>query len=253
MKFLLHYAKKINIIPSDPFKIAEISTAGCRPPNKYSKESRIYSKEEMNDFFEALHEEIIKFKGCTDMHGIYLLFYKGIRIAELAAIRLCDIDFDLKQIYIHRMETVLEGDDGNGYITVVDYGKKRSPYAMRWLNLTDDEIKLIKEVISINERFGYEDEDFLFLDSDGRTKVREFDNRIRKLCRQIGMEEKSAHDIRRTAASHLNAIGFSDEYIMEYLGHKDIETTRGYIYDTKSDKENRNLLTKAHAQLNIKF
>lgn len=253
LKNMLHYCKKIGLIQIDPFVTAEISTNGCRPPNKQKKEERIYFENEINQMFDALHNEILNYEDCTDMHGIYLLFYKGIRIAELAAIRLCDIDFEHKQIYIHRMETVLEDENGKAYITVVDYGKKRSPYAIRWLSLTDSEIDLIKEVISINEKFGYKDKDFLFLDRDGRTKVREFDNRIRKMCGIIGIKAKSAHDIRRTVASFMREAGFSDEYIRDYLGHRDVSTTQGYFYDTKTEQENRESLENFHSQFNIQF
>jgi len=250
LKDMLKYAKKMDIITYNPFLEAEILTFACRPPIKYKDESRIYSNTEKEAMFEGLNEEISNFDGCTDMHGIFLLFSKGLRIAELAAIKLADIDFEGKQLYIHRMQTVLEDDNNKAYVTVVNYGKKMSPYAIRWLDLTDFEIDMIRDVIAINKKYGYGDQDFLFLDNEGRTNIREFDNRIRKLCRKIGMEEKSAHDIRRTVASQLYLDGLSLEQIKDYLGHSDIKTTQSYIYDINSKKQKRQLLKKSLSNMN---
>lgn len=245
LKGIYEYAVKQKTISTNPFIEADIKTTGCIPPTKHTNESRFYSLEELPLMYAMLNKEILAHIDCTDMYGIFLLFTKGLRIAELAALKLCDIDFNTKQLYVHRMETVLEDDNKKPYMTVVDYGKQKSEYAIRWLDLTDLEIDLIHKVIAINTRCGYADDDFLFLDSQGRTKVREFDNRIRKMCNKIGIEEKSAHDIRRTVASKLAYENFTIEYIKNYLGHSDISTTRSYIYDLRTKTENKDLLNKS--------
>jgi len=74
LKNMLHYADKLGIIQDDPFNTVEIITSGCRPPTKHKKESRIYSNAEIEKMLNALHEEVLQFEGCTDMHGIYFLF-----------------------------------------------------------------------------------------------------------------------------------------------------------------------------------
>lgn len=250
LKDMMKLAKSNSIISMNPFLEAEISTLGCAPPNKHQYESRIYLDHEKDLMFQALNEEIRLFPDCTDMHGIFFLFTKGVRIAELAAIKMSDIDFATKQIYIHRMETVLADENGDNYISVVDYGKKHSPYAIRWLDLTDSEIELLREVIAVNKENQYSDVNFLFVDDVGRTKVREFDYRIRKMCKKIGIIPKSAHDIRRTVASQLYADGLSIDHIREYLGHSDIETTRSYIYDLKSKEMKRKMLTQSLSNMN---
>lgn len=239
------YAVKIKKISSNPFLEADIKSTGCIPPTKHADESRFYSLAEMPIMFDMLNKEILAYEDCTDMYGVFLLFTKGLRIAELAALKLCDVDFKNKQLYVHRMETVLENETGQTYITVVNYGKQKSEYAIRWLDLTDREIELINKVTTINTKYGYEDDGYLFLDAKGRSKVREFDNRIRKMCRKIGIEEKSAHDIHRTIASKMFKDNFTLEYIQEYLGHSDPSTTQSYIYDMNTKKENKVLLNKS--------
>lgn len=249
LKNILQRSLSDGIINHNPFQLAVIETFGCMPPNKPKDESRIYLEHERDLMFELLNEEIKLYPELTDMHGIFLLFSKGLRIAELAALKISDVDLDTKQIYIHRMETIVEVN-GEKKVVVVNYGKKRSPFAIRWLDLTDFEVNLIKDVLRINHENGYEDDGFLFLDEDGRTNIRSFDYRIRKLCRKGKLPEKSAHDIRRSTASFLYAFGFSLKYIREYLGHQDLKTTESYIYDLNSKEQNRKLLNNSLQAMN---
>lgn len=176
-----------------------------------------------------------------------LLYSKGLRLAELPAIKLEDVDFEHKQVYIHRMETRIKVN-GKSVLTVVPYNKQRSPSAIRWLDLTDQELAIIKKILEVNKTYGFEDDGFLFVDENGRTKARAIDERIRKMCRKIGMKEKSAHDIRRTCASNLYHSGMSIEYLKDYLGHSDTKTTRGYIYDVNTKEKNRRLLNNSISQ-----
>lgn len=44
---------------------------------------------------------------------------------------------------------------------------------------------------------------------------------------------KSYHDIRRTVASEMYMNGCTLEEIRKFMGHRDIKTTQGYIYNLK--------------------
>lgn len=245
VKDMLKFAMKSNLIKINPFLDADIKTYACSPPPNHHARTRVYLPDEKEAMFKALNEEISKYPDSTDPHGIFLLFTKGIRIGELSALKLEDVDFDQKELFIHRMEKIVEDEKGNAYNTVVNYNKKRSPYGIRRLPLTDDDIYLIDEVIRINKEFGFSDQNFLFVDKDGRTKNREFDNRIRKMCAKIGIKAKSAHDIRRTVASEMNSNNISIEVIRDYLGHSDITTTYNYIYDNNAVQKTRELITES--------
>ncbi len=87
-------------------------------------------------------------------------------------------------------------------------------------------------------------------DIQGRTKIREIDNRIRKLCNKADIEVKSAHDIRRTVASELFNNGVPVEIIRNYLGHSDIKTTWGYILDNHRKEETAKMILKSLENLN---
>jgi integrase len=243
LKGIMELAEEDGIISHNPFEGIKFNVKSCRPMEKEKDETRFYSEEEKEMIFVALNDEIDSFPNITVMHGLFFLFTKGLRISELSAIKLEDICWDSKEIYIHRMETYERDEEtGERRITVVNYGKGRSEYAIRRLPLTDDEICLLKEVVEINQNCDYEDEGFLFLDDRGRTTSRGFSYRLGKMWRKIGMKIKSAHDIRRTVASILflnRSEDFDLEDIRYYMGHEDVKTTKGYIYDMEEKEAKR--------------
>ena len=51
--------------------------------------------------------------------------------------------------------------------------------------------------------------------------------------------------MRKTYASRLNACGIPPDYIRESLGHSNLNTTLGYIYNPLTTEETQNLLEKA--------
>lgn len=58
------------------------------------------------------------------------------------------------------------------------------------------------------------------------------------LTGKAGIEEKSAHDIRRTVATEMSKNGIPLEMIRQYLGHSSTATTLGYIYNNNTKSEN---------------
>ena len=59
------------------------------------------------------------------------------------------------------------------------------------------------------------------------------------------LKVKSTHKMRKTYASRLNACGIPLDYIRESLGHSNLNTTLGYIYNPLTTEETQNLLEKA--------
>lgn len=254
MKFLLadmlKLAKKKKIIAYNPFQDVEINLNACRPPKRHNDTSRIYLPDEKEKLFLALNDEISANPDVSDMYAIFLLFKLGLRIGELVALKWEDIDVDSMEIHIHRMETYETDADGNLKSTVVNYTKKKSVYGDRFLPLSAYELDIFQIVKELNETYQYQDKGFIFCDGKGRTKIREIDNRIRKLCNKAGIQEKSAHDIRRTVASEMFANGVSMEIIKNFLGHSDIKTTFGYILDIQSKEDTQRQILTSLSNLN---
>ncbi len=104
-------------------------------------------------------------------------------------------------------------------------------------------INLIQES---NQKHGYKDDDFLFLNKDGRIHERSIDCRIRKYCRHIGIEEKGAHKTRKTYISTLIDAGVNINEIRKQVGHEDERTTyKNYCFNRMSRTETENLFEQA--------
>ena len=116
----------------------------------------------------------------------------------MVALKWSDIDWQAQKIHIQRTEGKAKNKDYELRPMIHEYTKKNSPHGNRYLPLSDYETSLFQRVNDINLRFSYSDDDFVFCDENGRTKIREIDNCIRTQCTCANIPEKSAHDIRRT-------------------------------------------------------
>ncbi len=248
MKELIGMALKKEIISKNPFDLAEIKTYGCKQPTKKNDRSRVYLPSEKEKMFMALNMDLLEHPDVTDAYAVFLLFKLGPRIGEVAALKGQDIDFKNKEIHIQRMESKEEDENGKLVPVIVEYTKTES--SNRFLDLDDYTIDLLTTVMAINKDLGYDDDDFIFVDANGRTKIREIDTRIRKCCKSAGIEVKSAHDIRRTVASELHANNVPIELIRDLMGHEEISTTYGYIYDNNEKSERKRIIHDALSSMN---
>jgi integrase len=249
-KEVLKLATREKHIISNPFLNSEIKTFSCKPPKKYEATTRVYLPHEKFKLFDQLNQEIINYPKVTDSHAIFLLFKLGIRIGEVVSLKLTDVDFINREIHIQRTETLFEEPDGVLRPVVVEHTKCGSIHGDRFLTIDDYEIELIQTVLEINRRYGFEDEGYIFIDEEGRSKSRAIDNRIRKLCEKAEIMVKSAHDIRRTVASQLHHDNVPIEIIRAYLGHSDVKTTWGYIYDNQTKRQSAKLISQSLSGMN---
>lgn len=254
MKFILSdilkMAKRKKLITYNPMLDVEVKTNGCKPPSKLNDSSRVYLPGEKQKLFEALNEEIQEYPNRTDAYAVFLLFKLGLRIGEICALKWSDIDFDAMELHIHRIESREADANGRLQCCIEEHTKKKSLSGDRFLVIEKYELDIFNAVSKINSCYGYSDNDFIFCDENGRTKIREIDNLIRKCCRKKGIEEKSAHDIRRTVASEMFNNHVPVELIRDYLGHSDIKTTYGYILDNNTKAETRRIIVNSLENLN---
>ena len=87
--------------------------------------------------------------------------------------------------------------------------------------------------------------DYIFMRDGKRLTSRQINYALEKACSHLGLPIKRSHKIRKTLASRLSASDVPLDCIREMLGHSDLKTTLGYIYNPLSDKETYMLLTKA--------
>lgn len=68
---------------------------------------------------------------------------------------------------------------------------------------------------------------------------------LEKYAERQGVQIKSTHKMRKTFASNLSSKGVPLDSIRELLGHNNLGTTLGYIYNPLTEAETYNLIVNA--------
>ena len=68
---------------------------------------------------------------------------------------------------------------------------------------------------------------------------------LEKYAERTKQKTKSSHKMRKTYASMLNANGVPIDAIREQLGHSNLSTTYGYIYNPLTEAETYDLIASA--------
>ena len=87
--------------------------------------------------------------------------------------------------------------------------------------------------------------DYLFVRDGKRLTARQIAYVLEKYAIRNHLIIKSTHKMRKTYASNLSANGVPIDCIRELLGHSNLTTTMGYIYNPLTETETYNLITKA--------
>lgn len=254
MKFILtdifKYAYRKKLITRNPMQDVEVKTVGCKPTKNKSDSSRAYLTDEQKKMFDALNYELEINPDRTQVYAIFLIFTLGLRIGEVVALKWSDIDFTTGYIHINRTESRDFNSSGKLSPTILEHTKKKSSSGDRFLPLSEYEKGIFRTVHEINSRNGFGYDDFIFCNGKKRTTIAALDRLIRKCCKRAKIEEKSAHDIRRTVASEMFRNGVPVVTIRDFLGHSDISTTYGYILDNMGKSERAKLIFNSLQSMN---
>ena len=172
-----------------------------RFPRIQNKVPIVLSQEKMAAMLESCRS--LKYKTLFS-----LAYASGLRISELQALTVPDIDFDRKQVYVRN------GKNG------------RDRYSLLGIRT----IELLRTYINL-----YKPNTFLFYSSRDSTE-RLSGSRIRKELRKLlvknGIDAKSVHmhTLRHCFATHLMENGTSIFHVMQLLGHVSIMTTMVYLH-----------------------
>ncbi|MBQ8315110.1 MAG: tyrosine-type recombinase/integrase, partial [Lachnospiraceae bacterium] len=87
--------------------------------------------------------------------------------------------------------------------------------------------------------------EYIFTRSGERITCSQIAYVLQKYAERQGVKTKSSHKIRKTYASILASNGVPLDAIRELLGHTDLATTLGYIYNPLPEKDTYELISKA--------
>ena len=149
------------------------------------------------------------FSTLRDRAMIEVLLGTGIRLGELAALDMDDIDLDAKHLRVR----------AKGNVPQVKFIKT-------------DLRTLLRRYLAERRRHGRPEMEALFLSNrDGRLCQRQIANRLAHWLRKAGIEkELTPHGLRHTFATHLYGATNDLLVVQRALGHRDVSTTQIYTH-----------------------
>lgn len=225
----LKYAKRMRYTDfsvSTFFSDFQISKSAFKRAS--AKKRYIYSKAERASLYEYL------MSNPTIEHlGLALMCLTGLRVGELAALKLED-NTSSCHLYVHRTET-REFEGKKRKIAIQDTAKMGH----------DDTIilpKAAQRVIDITKMRTHRDE-YLFSVNGRRITAQTFRRHLKNACEAIGIDYRPPHQMRKTYASILLSEGTDEAIIKREMRHTDIATTRAYYqYITADDDEEKAII-----------
>lgn len=233
---MFEYAYDKHAIRENPCEKLKI-TVKYKQVNKAPSKTQVYLEDEYEDihlYLDAMYEET---KDPVFL-AVKLQFFTGVRVGELVALKWCDVDFSEKKLHILRQESNQPYRDHTGKWhdrrVVVSHTKTH----------TDRFIPLLPKTLELLMKFP-QGQGFLFTRNGKRITERQVNYVLEKYAQSKGASTKSSHKLRKTYASRLDAAGVSLDEIRKDLGHKEIGTTLGYLYNPLSDEATYDLKANA--------
>jgi integrase/recombinase XerC len=173
------------------------------------KEPNILYKEQYKALLYEASDNI------RDYAIIQTFLQTGIRLSELANLRVDEVDLD------HRLLTVRQGK-----------GKKD-----RQIPLVDDAVKALRNYLRYRNTQLILDDEILFLAKNGTSlNVSTVKYTVAKYVKRAGIRKKvSVHTLRHTFGAHKADKNMSLATLQELMGHKKKETTLKYIHLAKTN------------------
>lgn len=225
---MYEYAVRKKYLAENPMSKVQILVKFKQIVRKTGKTETYNSEElaELNSFLDRMYEETQD----ASFLAVKVNFLLGLRVGELVALKWCDL-CDIGHLHIVREEVRDQTD--NSY-KVVEHTKTNR----------DRFVVIVPKALDILNRIEKQGEYIFMRDGERITAIR-ISTILRKYANYQGVHIKSSHKIRKTYASNLNACGVPLDCIREMLGHSNLNTTLGYIYNPLTERETIDLITKA--------
>lgn len=164
----------------------------------------------------------------TNLYGIIICLYTGLRIGELLALMWEDIDFACRLLYVNR--TGRDGRDDNGNYTLVCNSPKTIT-SKRCVPLSRQMIKLLRILKSKSSG------QYIISNKGKPVLIRSFQRSFEKLLDHLDIPHRGFHALRHTFATRAIESGMDVRTLSEILGHKSPTVTLGrYVHSFSEQK-----------------
>ena len=168
--------------------------------------------------------------------AVIFLFYTGLRIGEISALKFEDIAGN--SMLVNRLVRFPTGE-------IVDHTK--GTYGSRTVPLIPQAAEIIDLIRTHRQEKGLDIDGFIFCPNEKPVSTyNAIERALKKYCRDLGIEERSPHKERKTFTSALISNGVSINTARQLAGHVDERTTlNNYCYDRSEDDEKLAQITYA--------
>lgn len=216
------------LIENNPFVVYNIRNPKSRKNDKVVIPLTI---EEQKRFTEAA-ENYIPSLGNTSNKNLQPLIelYSGMRMGEINALRLSDVDFKNKKINI--CGTIENGKNYSAFR--VEHTKTKS--GMRKIPIN---VKLEKYLKRAVENYIPNEEQLIFFDKENNKPIatQSVNKVIRSICKRANVRMFSSHTLRHTYATRLVECNVPIKIVQNLLGHNDITITLNTYTSVLDDYE----------------
>ncbi len=216
LRCFFQYLLNNNLINEDP-------TLNLKSLKSEKKIPSILTIEEVNQLLSQ--PDTTSYKGARDKAMLELLYATGIRVSEIIAIDVKDLDLDL------------------GILTVKDnnIGQRVIPIG----NMAID--ALTSYITTYISEDNFNEDEPLFMNYSGNRLTRQgFWKIIKQYAKKANIDKSiTPHTLRHSFAVHLIENGADMKTVQEILGHSDISTTQIYSF-ASNDKELREVYKNSH-------
>ncbi|KRE98268.1 recombinase XerD [Paenibacillus sp. Soil766] len=222
LRSFFQYMVKERLLDSDPSVFIEVPKLEKRIP-------KVLSIPEVEKLLEAPQSQQVN--GARDKAMLELLYATGIRVSELVALNMADVNLEM------------------GFIRCIGKAEKEriiplSGIAIRMIDsyIQIHRIKLLKRSV---------DEEALFIGHLGTRMTRQG---FWKIMKRYALETKitneiTPHTLRHSFAAHLIENGADLRSVQEMLGHSDISSTQLYVQVTKIKM--KDVYNRAHPRAHL--
>jgi len=222
LRSFFNFLLKKGLLPGNPAQ-------HIRAPRQPRKLPKTLDIDQITGLLEAGADSLLEIR---DLAMLELFYSSGLRLAELSALHLRDIDLQNQQLRVRRGK-----------------GKKA-----RELPIGSKAVTALQNWLQVRPQLCQSEEPALFVSSRGGRRLgdRGIQLRLQRWCRQKGVSEHlHPHMLRHSFASHLLESSQDLRAVQELLGHSNISTTQIYthldfqhladVYDRAHPRAKKNL------------
>ena len=212
MKAFILYLIKHQLIQGDP-------SERIKPPKVQKKAPQVIEISLMDKLIEQ--PDLKTKKGIRDRAMLELLYATGVKVSEMIAIKVSDVNLTTRYITC-----------GDRRERIIPFGKSAKTALQEYLTIR-------------TQNFDKNNSEILFLNSNGEQLSRQGLWKILKAyAKAAELEEINPNIIRHSFAAHMIDNGADLSSVQEFLGHADISTTQLYL--TNSYKNSREVYMHSH-------